>query len=155
WWDREENEGRVFQPWRPFQHPQLGPVEIGGIDPRVGVWNPPYERLESGCVAQSGGYMRVASLAPIIKLGAVTRTPGGDRPPRVAVRVEKVGYLASHGLESAKKLDWNEPLHVDCVPDGCALVGSGEAHQVLGHLDGWGRGLYAGANEPAYMRSKG
>jgi hypothetical protein len=155
WWDREENEGRVFLPWRPFQHPQLGAAEIGGIDPRVGIWNPPYGRLESVCVAQSEVYLRVASLAPIVKVGAVTRTPVGDGLTRVDVRVENVGYLASHGLESAKKLDWNEPVCVDCVADGCALVGSGEAHQVLGHLDGWGRGLHAGANEPAFMRSKG
>src|SRR5262249_31340315 len=37
-WDRDENGGRCFPPWRPFTHPQLGAVEIGGIDPRVGIW---------------------------------------------------------------------------------------------------------------------
>ncbi|HWU90434.1 MAG TPA: M14 family metallopeptidase, partial [Kofleriaceae bacterium] len=38
WWDRDENAGRSFPPWRPFDHPQLGRVELGGIDPRVGIW---------------------------------------------------------------------------------------------------------------------
>ncbi len=155
WWDHEENQGRVFQEWKPFQHPQLGAVEVGGIDPRVGIWNPPYEKLEPVCVAQSDVYLRLASLAPSVRVGAVTRTAIGDGLTRVEVRVENVGYLGSHVLESAKKLDWNEPVHVDCTTDGCTLVGTGEAHQKLGHLDGWGRGLHGGANEPAYMRSKG
>jgi hypothetical protein len=155
WWDHEENDGRVFQTWVPFQHPQLGAVEIGGVDPRVGIWNPPYERLESVCVAQSEVYLRLASLAPSLKVGAVTRTALGDGLTRVDVRIENVGYLGTYVLESARKLDWNEPVHVDATADGCTLVGTGEAHQELGHLDGWGRGLHNGANEPAYMRSKG
>jgi hypothetical protein len=155
WWDHEENEGRVFQAWKPFVHPQLGPVEIGGLDPRIGIWNPPYEKLEGICVAQSEVYLRLASLAPSLRVGAVTRTPIADGVTRVDVRIENVGYLGSHGLDSSKKLDWNEPVHVDCVADGCTLLGTGETHRVLGHLDGWGRGLYGGANEAAYMRSKG
>jgi Zinc carboxypeptidase len=155
WWDHEENSGRVFQAWKPFHHPQLGAVEVGGIDPRVGIWNPPYEKLDAVCVAQSEVYLRLASLAPALKVGAVTRTPVGDGLTRVDVRIENVGYLPTYVLESAKKLDWNEAVHVDCWADGCTLMGTGEAHQSVGHLDGWGRGLYGGANEPAFMRSKG
>ena len=45
-WDREHNHGRALRPWRRVTHPQLGAVEVGGIDPRVGLWNPPYERID-------------------------------------------------------------------------------------------------------------
>ena len=38
------NGGRVVGGWVPFEHPQLGPVEVGGYDPRVGIWNPPEDR---------------------------------------------------------------------------------------------------------------
>jgi len=34
-WDREHNQSRIFPPWKPVQHPQLGPVEVGGLDPRI------------------------------------------------------------------------------------------------------------------------
>jgi len=44
-WDRDKNSGRVMRPWRAFKHPQLGDVEVGGIDPRVGMWNPPPEEM--------------------------------------------------------------------------------------------------------------
>jgi hypothetical protein len=40
-WDARENGSRVFAPWRPFHHPQLGEVEMGGIDPLRGIMNPP------------------------------------------------------------------------------------------------------------------
>jgi len=29
------------------------------------------------------------------------------------------------------------------------------AHQILGHLDGWGHGLHTGANLPAYPGTRG
>src|SRR5262249_4536659 len=48
-WDRDHNQGRVLGAWRPVDHPQLGPVEVGGYDPRFGVWNPPPERLAEVC----------------------------------------------------------------------------------------------------------
>jgi hypothetical protein len=155
WWDQEENQSRVFRPWRPFEHPQLGPVEIGGIDPRVGVWNPPYHELPRMCTTQSHAFLRVAALAPQVRIGKVQRTPIGDGVTRVELVVENHGYLPTFVLASAKKLDFNEPLHVDCEPDGCTLLDAGQAHVVLGHLEGWGRGLHAGVNAPNYQRSTG
>ena len=39
--DREQNAGRIFKRWRKATHPQLGEVEVGGFDGRVGISNPP------------------------------------------------------------------------------------------------------------------
>jgi len=155
WWDREENDGRVFRPWRPFRHPQLGDVEIGGVDPRIGVWNPPLRHLGGVCAQQSQAFLRVASLAPAVRIGRVDRTALGGGLTRVELRVENHGYLGSFVLASAKNLDFNEPIHIDCEADGCELVDPGQAHVVLGHLDGWGRGLHSGVNAPHFQRSSG
>jgi hypothetical protein len=155
WWDKHENAGRVYGTWKPFQHPQLGAVEIGGIDPRVGVWNPPLAALDTVCTQQSAIVGRVAALAPALRVGKIDRTPLPGELVRVDVRIENHGYLGTYGLPSAKKLDWNEPVHADVVTDGCALVDPGTAHQVLGHLDGWGHGLHTGANLAAYPASRG
>jgi hypothetical protein len=155
WWDKDENEGRSFPPWRPFEHPQLGPVEIGGIDPRVGIWNPPLHELGQMCIAQSQAFLRVAALAPRIRIGDVDRQtlPGGLT--RVEVQVVNDGYLGSYGIPSAKKLDFNEPLYATATAEGCELVDPGLAHQILGHLDGWGHGLHTGQNLPAYPGTRG
>jgi hypothetical protein len=155
WWDKHENAGRVYGAWRPFHHPQLGAVELGGIDPRVGVWNPPLAKLDEVCAQQSAIVARVAALAPAVRIGKIDRTPLPGELVRVDVRIENHGYLGTYGLPSAKKLDWNEPVHADVVADGCALVDPGTAHQVLGHLDGWGHGLHTGANLAAYPASRG
>jgi hypothetical protein len=73
----------------------------------------------------------------------------------VTLHVANHGYLPSSILSSAKKLDFNEPVYVDCDAAGCELLDTGQRHVVLGHLEGWGRGLYNGQNLAAYQRSSG
>lgn len=155
WWDRDENEGRAFPPWVPFDHPQLGRVEIGGLDPRIGIWNPPLHELHTVCAGQAAVILRVAALAPRVKIQRVERVPLGDNLVRVEVRVDNDGYLGTYGVPSAKPLDFNEPLYALASVEGCELVEPGEAHQKLGHLDGWGHGLHTGANLPSYPGTRG
>jgi len=155
WWDRDENASRSFPPWRRFEHPQLGPIEIGGIDPRVGIWNPPLHELAQVCATQAAVFLRVAALAPRLRIATIDRAtlPGGIT--RVDVQVINDGYLGSYGIPSAKKLDFNEPVYATARVDGCELVDPGTAHQLLGHLDGWGHGLHTGQNLPAYPGTRG
>jgi hypothetical protein len=152
WWDRDENEGRSFPPWRPFVHPQLGPVEIGGIDPRIGIWNPPPHELPAVCNSQSQVFVRLAALAPRLRITRTDRfaLPGGL--VRVEVQVTNEGYLATYGPPSAKPLDFNEPLYAVATGE---LVEGSKPHQILGHLDGWGHGLHTGVNLPAYPGTRG
>jgi Zinc carboxypeptidase len=155
WWDREENDGRSFPPWRPFVHPQLGAVELGGIDPRVGIWNPPLHELAKVCASQAIVFLKVAALAPRLRIAAIDREPLPGGITRVDVRVVNDGYLGSFGIPSAKRLDFNEPVYATARADGCELVDPGAAHQILGHLDGWGHGLHTGQNLPAYPGTRG
>ncbi len=155
WWDRDENNGRSFPPWRPFDHPQLGRIEIGGIDPRVGIWNPPLHELAPICASQSQVLLRLAAMAPKLEVANVDRVSLDGGVTRVDVTIRNVGYLGTYGLPSAKKLDFNEPVYATVRAEGCALVDPGQTHQTLGHLDGWGHGLHTGANLPAYPGTRG
>jgi Zinc carboxypeptidase len=154
-WDRDENQGRCFGGWRKAHHPQLGEVEVGGIDPRIGIWNPPTEELAQVCTSQSQAYLRVAAMVPALRLGAIEQVALGGGLTRVVVKVENHGYLGSYGLPSAKKLTICEPVYARASAAGCELVNAGEAHQLLGHLDGWGRGLHSGQNLPSYPQTRG
>lgn len=142
--DREHNAGRVFRRWRKAAHPQLGEVEVGGFDPRVGLWNPPYERLGQTCNEQSAAFLRVASLAPRIVVEVVAKERRGDHV-RVELRVANTGYLGSFGLPSARKLPHVEPLRVT-VSAGSAHVVAPASEIEVGHLEGWGSGLYGGSS---------
>ena len=155
WWDHDENARRVFPPWRPFRHPQLGDVELGGVDPRIGIWNPPPHLLPELCAAQAHVFLHVAALAPRLVIGEIRRTRLPGELTRVEVQIYNEGYLGSYGIPSAQALDFNEPVYASARTTGCELVDPGAAHQILGHLDGWGHGLHTGANLPAYPGTRG
>lgn len=153
-WDREHNAGRSLVEWKPFDHPQLGRVELGGVDRRVGMWNPPYEVLPTVCDQQSAAFLRVAAMAPRIRFAdlAVQRLTGGLT--RVDITVENGGYLPSYVLRSARKLSWNEELYLELQCEGCSLV-EGSTRRALGHLDGWGRGAGDGTGALYYPFGRG
>lgn len=142
--DREHNAGRVFKPWRALQHPQLGAVEVGGFDPRVGLWNPPYERLAETCRAQSAAFLRVAALVPRISLQVVKQERSEGGITRTELRIANHGYLGSVGLPSAKDLPHAEPLRLTARAEGPTLLAPAEAVVEIGQLEGWGGGLYGG-----------
>ena len=100
-------------------------------------------------------FERLASLAPRLRIARTDRQVLGDGVVRIEVKVENEGYLGSYGIPSARKLDFNEPVYATARTDGCELVDPGAAHQILGHLDGWGHGLHTGANLPAYPGTRG
>ncbi len=141
--DREQNKGRVFGRWTKVRHPQLGDVEVNGFDPRVGIWNPPYERLAETCNAQSAAFLRVAALTPRIRVEIVKQERTGGHT-RIDVRIANRGYLGTVGLPSARKLPHSEPLRLTAGGDGVVLVAPAESIVEIGHLDGWGAGLYGG-----------
>jgi hypothetical protein len=152
-WDAEHNASRVIRPWRKFTHPQLGEVELGGLDPRFGWWNPPPDLLGDVCTKISAIAVRVAALAPRVVI--TTNQTAIEGLTRVDVTVENHGYLPTYVLPSAKALPWNEPLHLDVRADGCALTSPADAHREIGHLDGWGRGLFDGTSALYYAKSRG
>jgi hypothetical protein len=144
--DRRHNAGRLFKPWRQVKHPQLGDVEVAGFDPRVGIWNPPLERIDETCRAQSAAFLRVAALAPRVALQVVKHERNaGVGHARIELRIANQGYLGTCGLPSAKELAHAEPLRMTVACDGGArLLAPAEAVVEIGHLEGWGAGLYGG-----------
>ncbi|MGZ5031889.1 MAG: M14 family metallopeptidase [Usitatibacter sp.] len=143
-WDKEVNQGRVFKPWRKVKHGQLGEVEVGGLDILVGISNPPFEKLAEVCAQQSAAFLRVAALVPRVTVEVVRQEKIGADHTRIEIRVGNRGYLATHGLSSAKKLAHSEPLRLTAETSGVKLVAPAEAVVEIGHLDGWGSGLYSG-----------
>ncbi|MBW8906278.1 MAG: peptidase M14 [Betaproteobacteria bacterium] len=145
--DRESNKGRIFRPWKRFKHPQLGEVELGGTVSTVGLSNPPYEVLPEVCQRQAAVYLRVAAMAPALEMKA--RYADG----RLEVEVANAGYLPTYVLDSAKKLALDARVFVEFEPQGGVTLEPRDARVEVGHLEGWGRGLY---NEYIFFqRSRG
>lgn len=137
-WDRAENAGRMIGGWRPFDHPQLGPVEIGGYDPLIGVWNPPYERLAGICRDQARFFFRLAALAPRLRIRDAHIAELGGGLFEVSAVVENWGFLPTYFLGSARSRSYSDPVRAELVlSSGVALV-SGDRECELGALMGWG-----------------
>ncbi len=142
--DREHNAGRIFGTWKKVAHPQLGEVEVGGFDPRVGIWNPPLERIDETCKTQSAAFLRVAALVPRITVEVVSQQRG-EGHTRTELRIANRGYLGSVGLPSAKTVPHAEPLRLTYTADsGVSVLAPAEQVVEIGQLDGWGGGLYGG-----------
>ncbi len=153
--DREHNEGRVFRPWRKVLHPQLGEVEVGGFDPRIGIWNPPLERLAATCEQQTAAFLRVAALVPRLSVQVLEQAPEQGHT-RVELRVANHGYLGSCGPASAAALPHAEPLRLRVQAEGGAtLLAPAEPVVELGHLQGWGRGLHGTSIFSPWSRGNG
>jgi hypothetical protein len=150
-WDRDENRGRVITAFVPFEHPQLGPVEIGGYDPRFGIVNPPPEKIAEVADGLVRFFLRLAALGPRVRIETVRVEPLGGDLSRVSAVVENLGYLPTHFLSSAKALPFVEPLRASLELGAGLTLAGGEAIQTLGQLDGWGG--YARPMTPAYARS--
>jgi len=153
-WDAEHNEGRLAGRWRRVRHPQLGDVEVGGPDPRIGIWNPPLARLAAVCDGQAAAFLRVAAMAPRLELRCVAESLGNELH-RVRCEVANLGYLPSFVLESSRKLAWNEPVTVSAEGSGCRIEGGAKPRTAVGHLEGWGRGRHSGASAVYYQGSRG
>ena len=70
-WDDRENGGRGFREWEPFQHPELGPVEIGGFHPKFFSQNGPPEQLEDWARKQALFNLEMAMHLPQLEMGDV------------------------------------------------------------------------------------
>lgn len=141
--DRQHNAGRIFGSWKKAVHPQLGEVEVNGFDPRVGIWNPPCERIAETCATQSAAFLRVAALVPRITVEVIAQERR-DGHTRIELRIANHGYLGSCGVPSAKTLPHVEALRLTARCEGLILLAPSQAVVELGHLDGWGDGLYGG-----------
>lgn len=131
-----------FRDWQAFDHPQLGPVEVGGM---VYIWsyrNPPGKLLEKVCHDNTLFNLRHAAAAPRVQVDSVTVTPLGGDLHKVTAIVANHGYLPTNLSDVAVKNKVARPVTVTI--DGAEVVMNPTTAD-LGHL--------AGRNERNYEYS--
>ena len=123
-------------PWRAFEHPDIGPVEIGGWD-RMWIWqNPPLPFLAEECAGNHRFALDLARSTPRIVVRSSGAEACGEGTWRVEVAVENVGYLPTSSTNRAQSQSVAEPVRATlAIAEGQELL-EGEACRDLGHLDG-------------------
>ncbi len=136
-WNDEKMGGALFHNWKPFEHPQLGNVEIGGWEPKFGRQNPPVSLLEEECQKSAKFNLARASVTPRLVLDKVDVHYLGGQMYKVTAVVKNQGYLPTHGTFRALAMGQAKPVKIGLakMDEGIVLV-SGQMEKDLGHLGG-------------------
>ncbi len=92
-WALWRQRPEAFQAWTPFQHPQLGEVEIGGLNPALAV-TPPIESAREAVALHEGFLDTLVAFLPKLHLADISVERLGPALLRVEARVENRGRWA-------------------------------------------------------------
>lgn len=132
----DELGGEGYRDWTPFDHPQLGEVEIGGWN-RTYTWtNPPGPFLEAVTAPNAQFVLKAAQTAPRLELRNITAEAIAESLYKVSLEVHNVGFLPTYITETARKAGVTKPVvaTISLGDDGRLI--SGQAEHELGHLEG-------------------
>ncbi|MBS1723182.1 MAG: carboxypeptidase [Armatimonadetes bacterium] len=139
-WSDEKLNGQGHVDWKPFKHPQLGDVEIGGWDPHFAFRNPPPQFLEAEVGPLADWAIWHASTGPCLALReARVEKLDGDMW-RIRFAVQNSGWLPT----SVTKMGADKKLCRGVVgeiakkgTDGSEWLASGLLREEKGQLVGW------------------
>lgn len=138
--------GRGFIDWTPFDHPQLGPVEIGGWTHMFTFRNPPpaswaatetargfmHEMLHTNCLFT----LRHAACAPLLSIHAVGVDALAEDLYKLTVVVKNNGFLPTFMTQRALAHHMAGAVTATVELPTSAELLMGDAVQELGHLAG-------------------
>ena len=135
-WNEEELGGAGFADWTAYDHPQLGPVEIGGWRRRFTQRNPPTHLLQGEIEQYVEWMLWLAEISPRVVIKDVAAHPvGSEDVVKVTVVIENEGYLPTNITQRALDAEVAVPVRAMVRLTDAALV-TGSARTDLGHLPG-------------------
>jgi len=155
----EEAGGRGVSAWKPFVHPQLGPVELGGLEMKFGLLNPPGPLLAEEIERAVPFAIEAMGTAPrlrVIDSGTEQIVPGAYR---VWLTIGNDGFLPTCGSERHRTSGAGRPLiaELSLPADAALLPGSPATQQEREHLAGrvsQYTSLHLGASYPNNSRDQ-
>jgi murein tripeptide amidase MpaA len=136
-WSDEQCDGQAHVDWKPFKHPQLGEVEIGGWD-KMNYWRNPPPHLREREAARFPAWMtQIALSLPKLELLRTEVRALGEDTWRVRFAVANSGYLPAYVSKRAleRKTARGTVFEV-FLPEGSSLINGRERFvgpQLEGH----------------------
>ncbi|MBQ6679607.1 MAG: hypothetical protein IJM76_06240 [Lachnospiraceae bacterium] len=132
----KENCPQYFVSWKPFEHPDLGKVEIGGFNYKFTHQNPPEDLLLTECENDTRFNIRFANAAPRLVIDSAKAEQVSEGIYKLTVTVGNVGYLPTNLTDEAMKLKVDKP--VTLTLENAKLI-AGKETEELGQLSGYSR----------------
>ncbi len=125
-----------FKSWIAFEHPQLGPVEIGGWDYKRFWGNAPAKFLPEIAHKNTLFSLLHAEVSPKLNIRLIKVDRAANDIFRIVVILENTGFLPTYTSAKALEKKAVEGIRVKLlVPEGARLV-AGEAVSDVGHIEG-------------------
>ncbi|MFN3258121.1 MAG: M14 family metallopeptidase [Ilumatobacter sp.] len=144
WCDEHHPDGHVD--WYPFEHPTLGPVELGGWNLLTTWSNPPPSMLRQEVEGHADFAVHQAMCSPHLEITYVAVDSLGEGLWSLDVGICNTGWLATDISSHARKERLVAPLVAELSGDTIELVGS-LARQQLGQLDGRAAARFSHGND--------
>ncbi|MCI0394686.1 MAG: M14 family metallopeptidase [Chloroflexi bacterium] len=134
-WAREILGQDGYVEWRPFEHPQLGPVELGGWNVMITWRNPPPHLLEKEIAPLADFVIFNCLISPKLEIHTLTTEKQGDIFT-IRLVLHNTGWLPTNVSQKALEMKAVRELEVDIsLPEGARLL-SGEMKAKVGQLAG-------------------
>jgi hypothetical protein len=138
-WNDDVLGGAGFVDWYPFEHPQLGPVELGGWDFFRTWGNAPAALMEAEIAPHSEWAVAQALALPELAMHDVRVARLGEDAWHVRAVVKNAGWLPTNVTKKAIERKAVDPVRVEIsVPPGTELT-TGRAQVDVGQLPGRAR----------------
>lgn len=135
-WSDETLARKGYIDWYPFEHPQLGPVELGGWDGMYCWTNPPPELLEKEIAPHADFAIFHLLISPKLEVYSLDVKSLGDGAYHIRLVLCNSGWLPTNITQKAIDRKAARPIEVELtLPEGAALV-SGEKKVEAGQLEG-------------------
>ncbi len=135
-WSDKELDGDGFVAWKPFNHPQLGAVEIGGFD-LVRYWyNIPFDRLEKEVAPHSEWLIELGLSTARLAIRSFTAESVGPDLWRLRLVAENTGWLPTNGSQQALDQKLASGVRAQLTLPAEAKLVEGEPARQLGELAG-------------------
>ncbi|MGH2922303.1 MAG: M14 family metallopeptidase [Gaiellaceae bacterium] len=135
-WNDEQLDGHGYVDWYPFEHPQLGEVELGGWDVMYAWGNVPPKFLEREVAPHADFAIWHLLISPRLEVHSLNVEAVGPNAYRVRLVLQNTGWLPTSVSEKAVERKAVRPLEVELtLPEGAKLL-AGDRKVELGQLDG-------------------
>jgi murein tripeptide amidase MpaA len=135
WADSEVGES-AYVDWYPYEHPQLGRVELGGWDVMACWGNVPFKFLQDEIAPHADWALWHLLVSPLLELRSLDVEALGEDRFLVRLVLENTGWLPTYVTQKAVERSSVRPLEVELtLPEGARVV-AGERRTEAGQLEG-------------------
>jgi murein tripeptide amidase MpaA len=152
WHDEQGLEALV--PWQPFDHPQLGPLEIGGWKTLFSWSNPPQKFLAEICEKLTRFSLAHAAASPrlVLETFEEERLTSAPALRKITLRIANEGYLPTSVSDHAAQRKLARRPQVQLEVAASVHLVMGKDYQEIDHLAGVANVVNAGWGDPTYFR---